>query len=74
MNDIEEKVFGNSDLRLHILKFIVEPICCTKCGEKHKNYYKYSHAYPYFCLWCAPKTDQWRKEVLAYNRAVMLNN
>lgn len=50
MNNIEEKVFGNSDLRLHILKFIVEPICCTKCGEKYKNYYKYSHAYPYFCL------------------------
>ena len=71
---MEEKVFTNNDLRLYILKFIVQPICCTKCGVKNKNYYKYSYSYPYYCLWCAPKTEKWRKEVLKYNRAACLNN
>tara|TARA_X000000950_G_scaffold284891_1_gene389146 strand:+ start:26998 stop:27222 length:225 start_codon:yes stop_codon:yes gene_type:complete len=74
MSIVEEKVFGNNDLRLYILKFIVEPICCIKCGVKKENYYKFSHAFPKFCLWCAPKTNQWRIEVLRYNRAVCLNN
>ena len=73
MSYVEEIVFANNDLRLYILKFIVQPICCTKCGVK-QNYYKYSHAYPYFCLWCAPKTDNWRKEVLKYNKVTWLNN
>ena len=74
MSIVEEKVFGNNDLRLYILQFIVEPNCCIKCGEKEKNYYKYSHAFPKYCLWCAPKTNKWREEVLKYNRAVCLNN
>ncbi len=70
----EEDVFTNDDLRLYILKFIVEPNCCIKCGEKKANYYIYHYDYPYFCLWCSPRDERWWREVLLYNRAICSNN
>ena len=70
----EQKVFSISELRISILKFIIKPNCCTKCGEKNAVYYKYAYCYPYYCLWCAPKTERWKREVMLYNRAICLRN
>ena len=49
MNDIEGKVFGNSDLRLHILKFILEIINQNDLLEntKETGNYLYTQLYEF---------------------------
>lgn len=54
----EKKVFSIPELRLYILKYLINPIECFKCGYvPSKKEWKQSNIHydkVYLCIWCDP--------------------
>ena len=55
----EEKVFSIPELRLYILKYLIYPNKCFKCGYIPNKIIKYPKNRVFFCEWCNPYSYQW---------------
>ncbi len=56
----EIKVFTIPKLRLNILKFLINPITCLKCGYLPKKITNMNRYKVYICEWCDPYGWKWR--------------
>tara|TARA_B100002019_G_C20860312_1_gene398973 strand:- start:201 stop:416 length:216 start_codon:yes stop_codon:yes gene_type:complete len=61
----EEKVFTIVELRLNILKFLINPFICINCGYIPKEKIQIKKNQVYICEWCDPYACEWNPHSLS---------
>ena len=61
----EEKVFTIPELRLNILKFLINSLICINCGYIPKKRIELNKHQVYICEWCDPYAWEWNPNSLS---------